>query len=269
MRRGRRQRDGGRTRFGAAFDSPRLMRLSRAGLECRFQSRTAHQFHGWGSGGSGNGKPVSLQKQEQIKGPKNAPIARFDGLGCYQTRSEKKAPKRVISWRGLRQRDGGRTRFGVVFDSPRLMRLSRAGLECGFPNRATRRFHGWGSGGSGNGRPVSLQKQEQIKGPENAPIARFLGLGCYQTRSEKKAPKRVISWRGLRQRDGGRTRFGVVFDSPRLMRLSRAGLECGFPNRATRRFHGWGSSGSRNGKPGFTSRTGANSRPGKRPYRTV
>ena len=26
--------------------------------------------------------------QEQIKGPENAPIARFDGLGCYQTGSE-------------------------------------------------------------------------------------------------------------------------------------------------------------------------------------
>ena len=31
---------------------------------------------------------------------------------------------------------------------------------------------------------VSLRFQEQIKGPENAPIARFSGLGCYQTRSE-------------------------------------------------------------------------------------
>ena len=27
--------------------------------------------------------PVSLQKQEQIQGPKNASIAWFDGLGCY------------------------------------------------------------------------------------------------------------------------------------------------------------------------------------------
>ena len=26
--------------------------------------------------------------QERIQGPKNAPIARFDGLGCYQSRSE-------------------------------------------------------------------------------------------------------------------------------------------------------------------------------------
>ena len=32
--------------------------------------------------------PVLLQKQEQIKGPENASIARFDGLGCYQTGSE-------------------------------------------------------------------------------------------------------------------------------------------------------------------------------------
>ena len=31
---------------------------------------------------------LSLLFQEQIKGPENAPIARFDGLGCYQTHSE-------------------------------------------------------------------------------------------------------------------------------------------------------------------------------------
>ena len=29
-----------------------------------------------------------LLNQEQIQGPKNASIARFDGLGCYQVRSE-------------------------------------------------------------------------------------------------------------------------------------------------------------------------------------
>ena len=33
--------------------------------------------------------PVSLQKRERIKDPENASIARFDGLGCYQVRSEK------------------------------------------------------------------------------------------------------------------------------------------------------------------------------------
>ena len=32
---------------------------------------------------------LALIFQEQIPGPKNASIARFDGLGCYQTRSEK------------------------------------------------------------------------------------------------------------------------------------------------------------------------------------
>ena len=34
---------------------------------------------------------VSLQKQEQIQAPENAPIARFDGLCCYQTHSENNA----------------------------------------------------------------------------------------------------------------------------------------------------------------------------------
>ena len=32
--------------------------------------------------------PVLLRFQEQIKGPENASIARFDGLRCYQTSSE-------------------------------------------------------------------------------------------------------------------------------------------------------------------------------------
>ena len=36
-----------------------------------------------------------LRNQEQIQGSKNAPIARFDGLGCYQTRSEINAVSRA------------------------------------------------------------------------------------------------------------------------------------------------------------------------------
>ena len=34
------------------------------------------------------GGRIPLFFQEQIKGPKNASIARFDGIGCYQTDSE-------------------------------------------------------------------------------------------------------------------------------------------------------------------------------------
>ena len=39
------------------------------------------------SAATGFVRPVSLQKQEQIKGPKNGSTARFDGLCCYQSRS--------------------------------------------------------------------------------------------------------------------------------------------------------------------------------------
>ena len=46
--------------------------------------------------------PVSLQKQEWIKGPENASIARFDGLCCYQSGSE----TAMVSGRG-RQREAG------------------------------------------------------------------------------------------------------------------------------------------------------------------
>ena len=44
---------------------------------------------------------VLLQFQEQIKGPKNASIARFDRLGCYQIRSE--IPD-LSAWLACRQR---------------------------------------------------------------------------------------------------------------------------------------------------------------------
>ena len=37
---------------------------------------------------TGQGWCVLLSFQEQIQGPKNASIARFDGLDCYQTNSE-------------------------------------------------------------------------------------------------------------------------------------------------------------------------------------
>ena len=48
-------------------------------------------------------------------------------------------------------------------------------------------------------RPHSLQKQEQIKGPENAPIARFQGLCRYQTRSK--------TGEGSHGRSNGKNRF--------------------------------------------------------------
>ena len=43
---------------------------------------------------------VLLFFQEQIQGPENAPIARFDGLCCYQRCSEKNEDFRAWAWRG-------------------------------------------------------------------------------------------------------------------------------------------------------------------------
>ena len=42
---------------------------------------------------------IHCKNKEQISGSENAPIARFDGLGCYQSRSEKAA--------GAPERSGG------------------------------------------------------------------------------------------------------------------------------------------------------------------
>ena len=47
-------------------------------------------------------QPALLRKTEQIQGPKNAPIARFDGLCCYQSRSKINERLRNASGRGNR-----------------------------------------------------------------------------------------------------------------------------------------------------------------------
>ena len=41
--------------------------------------------------------PGLLLIREQIQAPENAPIARFDGFGCYQNGSVKKAVAAAIS----------------------------------------------------------------------------------------------------------------------------------------------------------------------------
>ena len=147
--------------------------------------------------------PVLLQKQEQIQGPENASIARFDGLCCYQTSSE--------SSDGFGAGDGSETAFRA---GVRRVLNTGAGLirvRCGFSG-----FSGFGTD-SGAQRPLSepgppgfaarkafksrerakaalnrspvqgpvlLRFQERIQGPQNASIARFHGLRCYQTSSE-------------------------------------------------------------------------------------
>ena len=60
---------------------------------------------------------MTLFFQEQIQGLKNASIARFDGLGCYQTNSEKAvtaraayglpAPRRSVKARTAQQPNSG------------------------------------------------------------------------------------------------------------------------------------------------------------------
>ena len=47
-----------------------------AQAECGLRGRSDGVARSW-----------ALLYQEQIQGPENAPIARFDGLGCYEIRS--------------------------------------------------------------------------------------------------------------------------------------------------------------------------------------
>ena len=129
--------------------------------------------------------------QEQIKGPENASIARFFGLCCYQTSSE-------IS-DAFRNDDGGCALAAAVMKGApgEMLRdlaqpAARAGhwghWRCACSLAA--RLAGCGANAAkadASQRPgacVLLLFCERIQGPENASIARFFGLCCYQTSSE-------------------------------------------------------------------------------------
>ena len=125
------------------------------------------------------GAPVLLQKQEQIKGPENAPVARFDGLGCYRIGSEMERWFSACGQRLGLAGGGLAAAFGRLLGGWRAQGRAQAVLPpCGV----------WGPAPGPvrklAGAPVLLQKQEQMKGPENAPIARFDGLGRYRIGSE-------------------------------------------------------------------------------------
>ena len=105
-----------------------------------------------------------LSFQEQIQGPENGSIARFDGLDCYQMGSEKSSrPAQLAAFRKPRRSvraSGGQTA------RPKHKVPDSGGALALLDSRP----------------PLSFQ--EQIQGPENGSIARFDGLDCYQTRSE-------------------------------------------------------------------------------------
>ena len=128
-------------------------------------------------------------------------------------------------------------------------------------------------------RCVSLFFQEQIKGPENGSIARFDGLGCYQTGSEISEGVRSAggsesrAWPGLRQglvapdRAVWRLAVWPGWLSKRCARLERL-------SNAPKRCPVWGARGpstarQASGLPRCALFSGANKRPRKRPHRTV
>ena len=102
---------------------------------------------------------ISLIFQEQIQSPKNGPVARFDGLGCYQTRSEKPSrPARL-----------------AVFPEAAAQRQRR-------PNGANRQQR-------------SSRKEPDSGGacaPNFTPVAHFSGANS----SPEKRPCRTV-WRAL------------------------------------------------------------------------
>ena len=109
------------------------------------------------------------------------------------------------------------------------------------------------------GSRVLLCFQEQIKDPENAPAARFYGLCCYQTRSEKKQqiPGQGGYWAATKTAP---QTPGVAFKEERLQKKANAS-ESG-PAMTVIRPRGATA-------PRFASKTGANRRLQKRLHRTV
>ena len=158
---------------------------------------------------------VPLLFQEPIQGAKNASIARFDGLGCYQSRSEisgfperlsraafrgdfqnlpasghapgKRADKRPLqTGPGAPQKMGSACQPRAAVSAPPRPHENatpkRPRQNAARPGRLWRRLL-----------RVLLLFQEQIQGAKNASIARFDGLGCYQSRSEKTAVRGLPS----------------------------------------------------------------------------
>ena len=117
--------------------------------------------------------------------------------------------------------------------------------------------------------PDSLQKQEQIQGPEKRPIARFYGLCCYQIRSEK----RRLSARGRQPERlaalgcGNRLAANVAFV---LRAATQTGSQTGdaLPIRRAA-FAACSSPVFSAANARITSKSGANKRPRKRLHRTV
>ena len=141
-------------------------------------------------GSAAQPNPRLLRFQEQIKGPKNASIARFDGLGCYQSHSEisdvfraGSAAKTALQTGFKKVRCGfnaGRACAGC-FRKPVCPDLA---AESEARKAFKRRKHAKVQGSAAQPKPRLLRFQERIKGPKNASIARFDGLRCYQSRSE-------------------------------------------------------------------------------------
>ena len=130
--------------------------------------------------------PVLLQKQEQIKGPENASIARFDGLGCYQSRSEIGNGFRMqAAWAGTgvgRKAQTGQMACwlpGEAFATAHERFKAAPNSRCAAAVKVQGRFAGWFRAHEA----FFCCKSRQKKAPENASIARFQGLGCYPIRS--------------------------------------------------------------------------------------
>ena len=83
-------RQGWQSVLGRFPDATRPMVWPATGFDGASKAAPRAGFRVWAAA-LGLAGPVPLQKQERIQGPKNASIARFFGLGCYQIRSGKGA----------------------------------------------------------------------------------------------------------------------------------------------------------------------------------
>ena len=165
-----------------------------------------------------NGPENSTQDQAASL-PENGSIARFQGLGRYQSESGFRPAARLLAfgfqWRAsgcvLRQQPNGKARNPTKTAAALGARIAacRGGLQV-LSSRAAKPKAGragkWQRTGSEQTAAAALwislfllRFQERIQAPKNAPIARFQGLGCYQTRSGFRPTARLLAF-GIRFR---------------------------------------------------------------------
>ena len=226
---------------------------------------------------------VSLCFQEPIQGPENSPIARFDGLFCYQTKSKKpiaacaacglaEAAPQSPSQRGqtaARPNSDGQT--AAAKERRPKSSGQRAAVEPQRPNRKSqtqpsRRFRACGF------RARRSFFRSKFKAPKTAPSHGFRSFAAIKPRARKPIAARAACGSCAAKPKPARPNGGTA----KQRRLNGSGQRAATKRRRLNR-KGQTARARRNHRGAFALAdsvpaahfSGANPRPRKQPYRTV